>query len=139
LPADGVQLAAILESEGVTAMQGTPATWRMLIDSDWQGDRRLKALCGGEHLTRELADELLARTGELWNLYGPTETTIWSMRYRVQAGEGPVPLGEPIDNTSIHVVDEGLQPVVPGVVGELLIGGAGVARGYRNLFREQRA
>jgi amino acid adenylation domain-containing protein len=130
---DAAQLAAMLASEQVTVMQATPATWRMLIDSGWQGDGRLKALCGGEQLTRELANALLARTTELWNLYGPTETTVWSMRCRVQPGDGPVRLGAPIENTSIYVVDSGLLPVPPGVAGELLIGGSGVARGYKNL------
>ncbi len=130
---DGARLAALLASEQATVMQATPATWRMLLDAGWQGNRRLKALCGGEQLTRDLATALLERTGELWNLYGPTETTVWSMRSRVHPGEGPVPLGEPIENTSIHVADAGLQEVPTGVAGELLIGGSGVVRGYRNL------
>ena len=75
---NGVALADRLASSGATVMQATPATWRLLIEAGWEGDARLRALCGGEALPRELADELLDRVAEVWNLYGPTETTIWS-------------------------------------------------------------
>ncbi len=128
---DGARLAAFLGQSGASVLQATPATWRSLLEAGWAGDERLKALSGGEALTRELADALLARTGELWNLYGPTETTIWSLCTRVLPGDQPITLGTPIANTSVHVVDAGLQPVPAGVAGELLIGGAGLARGYR--------
>jgi non-ribosomal peptide synthetase component F len=76
--ADGVLLAAELERHDITVMQATPATWRLLVDSGWSGTSGLKALCGGEALPRNLADELLLRADALWNLYGPTETTVWS-------------------------------------------------------------
>ena len=130
LTRDGVGLAALLESEQVTLLQATPATWRMLVDAGWGGKSDLKALCGGEAMTRALADRLLPRCRTLWNVYGPTETTVWSTVHRVQPGDGPVPIGHPIDNTSVHVLDENLRPVPPGREGELFIGGDGVALGY---------
>ena len=129
--ADGKRLAARLRDSGATAMQATPATWRMLLAAGWSGRRHLKALCGGEALSADLARELLPRVGELWNLYGPTETTIWSAVETVHAvGEGAVPIGRPIANTALHLLDRRLRPVPLGVVGELYIGGFGLARGY---------
>ncbi|HVR07894.1 MAG TPA: amino acid adenylation domain-containing protein, partial [Thermoanaerobaculia bacterium] len=128
--ADGARLAARLDAAGVTAVQATPATWRLLMDAGWQGRPGQKALCGGEALPRELAQALLGRGVELWNVYGPTETAIWSAAGRVGSGPGPVALGRPIANTRLLVVDRRLEPVPIGVPGELLIGGAGVARGY---------
>ena len=122
-------LAAAMEREGATVVQATPATWRMLMEDGWAGDPSLKALCGGEALPTVVAAELRARVGELWNMYGPTETTIWSTIHRVAEG-GQVPLGKPIDHTSIVVADAALQPVPSGVAGELLIAGLGLARGY---------
>ena len=110
-------------------MQATPATWRMLLDAGWPGGPNLRALCGGEALPRELADPLLERVGELWNLYGPTETTIWSTAGRVVRGDAPVSIGRPIDNTQIYILN-GLSPAPIGVAGEICIGGAGVAIGY---------
>ncbi len=127
---DGRQLAARVATSGVTAMQATPATWRLLVDSGWEGLPGLKALCGGEALPRGLASELLDRGVELWNLYGPTETAVWSAAGSVEDGEGALGLGRPIARTHLHVVDRALELVPAGVAGELLIGGAGVARGY---------
>ena len=99
-------------------MQATPATWGMLLAAGWSGDRNLVALCGGEPLAAELAARLLARCKVLWNLYGPTETTIWSTIDRVQA-DAPITIGRPIDNTSVWVLDGAGQPAPPGVTGEL--------------------
>jgi acyl-coenzyme A synthetase/AMP-(fatty) acid ligase len=90
----------------------------------------LTALCGGEPLTSELAEALLLRVGTLWNLYGPTETTVWSTVHRVTSADGPIPIGQPIDNTVVRVLDAHRQPVPVGCVGELYIGGDGLARGY---------
>ena len=89
-------------------------------------------LCGGEALPRVLADRLIDKGAALWNVYGPTETTIWSSAWRVEAGETPISIGRPIANTRFYVLDDRLRPVPVGVVGELYIGGAGLARGYRN-------
>jgi amino acid adenylation domain-containing protein len=116
----------------VTMMQATPATWQLLIESGWAGGPGLKALCGGEALTRKLADQLLDRVTILWNMYGPTETTIWSSVSRVQKGKAPVTIGQPIGNTQLYILDKKLQPVPIGVVGELHIGGDGLAKGYLN-------
>jgi non-ribosomal peptide synthetase component F len=127
--ADGRLLAAKLQRSGATVLQATPATWRMLLEGGWGGDRRLRALCGGEALPEELATKLLPRVGSLWNLYGPTETTIWSSVAKVREGE-PVRVGPPLANTRFYVVDRSFQPVPVGVPGELLIGGDGLARGY---------
>ncbi|MEA2695316.1 MAG: hypothetical protein QOJ16_4703, partial [Acidobacteriota bacterium] len=128
--ADGAALAAEIARSGATALQATPATWRLLLEAGWPGSPGLALLCGGEALPRALADALLPRGSALWNLYGPTETTIWSAAGRVEPETGPVPLGPPIDNTRIHLLDERLQPVPVGVAGEVMIGGAGLARGY---------
>ena len=117
----------------VTMMQATPATWQLLLDTGWNGEPGLKALCGGEALTRKLADQLLDRVGNLWNMYGPTETTIWSSVNQIQKGSAPITIGKPIGNTQIYVLDNHLQPVPVGIVGELHIGGEGLARGYLNL------
>ena len=128
-------LSARLSSSGATVMQATPASWKMLLDWGWQGDEQLKVLCGGEPLSRDLADRLLEGCGQLWNLYGPTETTIWSTVSQIEAGEGAITVGTPIGNTQVYVLDDQSQVVPLGVPGELYIGGDGVADGY--LFREQ--
>jgi thioesterase domain-containing protein len=113
-------------------MQATPATWQMLVEAGGEGLDGLRILCGGEALPRPLAEALLARAAEVWNLYGPTETTIWSTAHRVGPHRGAVPIGRPIANTRVYVLDRRGQPVPVGVVGELCIGGHGVARGYLN-------
>jgi len=128
---DPVALMACMRDWQPTLMQATPATWKMLLAADWQGDPALKILCGGEAMPADLATALWSRCGSLWNMYGPTETTIWSAVYRIEAGvSGRVPIGHPIDRTSLYVLDRlgNLQP--RGVTGELVIGGAGVALGY---------
>ena len=129
---DAQQLSAKIAGSGATIMQATPATWRMLVESGWQGNNHLKILCGGEALPRELANQLIERSGSLWNMYGPTETTIWSTVHQVNSTEGPVLIGRPIANTRIYILDRYMQPTPTGVPGELYIGGAGVARGYLN-------
>ncbi len=128
---DACRLMEILAQADVTVMQATPATWQMLLAAGWTGRPRLKVLCGGEALSGRLADELLARCGSVWNMYGPTETTIWSSIHQAGTGEAAVvPIGRPIGNTTMYVLDQKMQPVPVGVRGELFIGGAGVARGY---------
>lgn len=137
---DGQRLLAMLAQSGATIMQATPATWRMLLAAGWQGSPQLKILCGGEALPHTLATDLHSRGTALWNLYGPTETTIWSTRVCLNAAhannndklESTAPIGRPIANTQIYVLDKALQPVPIGIPGELHIGGVGVARGYLN-------
>ena len=116
---------------GATIMQATPATWQLLVESEWTGQTELRALCGGEALSFALAKRLSDRVGRLWNCYGPTETTIWSTTWLVDPSRGSVSLGAPLANTKVYILDRGLQPVPVGVPGELYIGGAGVARRYR--------
>jgi amino acid adenylation domain-containing protein/non-ribosomal peptide synthase protein (TIGR01720 family) len=124
----GEQLARICSEVRPTGMQATPATWRMLLDVGWQGQDDLVAFCGGEALPPELARALGTRVGELWNMYGPTETTIWSAAQPVDPGD--VCIGGPVANTTIYVLDPRGEPVPPGVPGELYVGGDSVARGY---------
>ncbi|BAY26129.1 amino acid adenylation domain protein [Calothrix sp. NIES-2100] len=137
--ADGKKLSKILTQSDATVIQATPATWRLLLEAGWQGNKHLKMLCGGEAMTLALANQLLEKGGSLWNMYGPTETTVWSMLYKVEPASSFVPLGHPIANTQIYLLQEParrqndplkLAPV--GVPGEVYIGGDGVARGYLN-------
>jgi amino acid adenylation domain-containing protein len=127
---DGRSLIERLQSSGATVMQATPATWRLLLESGWEGTQALRVLCGGEALPRDLAEALLARAREVWNVYGPTETTVWSSVSRVDHGRGSVPIGRPISNTQMWILDRHLEPMPTGVPGELYIGGAGLAQGY---------
>ena len=127
---DGRRLLDLMKRRKPTVMQATPATWRMLIDAGWEGTRELKILCGGEALPGDLAAQLLPRCAQLWNMYGPTETTIWSSVYRVTSAMATAPIGKPMANTTFYVLDSAMQPVPIGVGGELYIGGEGVARGY---------
>ena len=131
--ADGWLLAEAMDRHQITIMQATPVTWSMLIESDWGGTPTLqKVLCGGEALSRELANQILERDVELWNMYGPTETTIWSAVEQIEPGDTPITIGHPIANTTFYILDRQQRPVPIGVPGELLIGGDGLARGYLN-------
>jgi len=136
--ADGERLLQLIETAKPTIMQATPATWRLLLVYGWAGTPGLKILCGGEALPGDLAEKLLTRGASVWNLYGPTETTIWSTVHQVvapQAGDqaeaaAVAPIGRPIANTTIYILDDHRQPVPIGVPGHLFIGGHGLARGY---------
>ncbi len=130
--ASGVALRDLIERVGSTVLQATPATWRLLLGAGFQPRPGFKALCGGEALPRDLAEELLARVASLYNMYGPTETTIWSACARLRRPLGTIVIGKPIANTQVHVLDERLRQVPVGVVGELYIGGDGLALGYLN-------
>jgi amino acid adenylation domain-containing protein len=132
LSSDASRLLELLEQSDATVMQATPATWRLLLDGGWEGSKHLKVLCGGEALSRRLANQLLEKSGSLWNMYGPTETTIWSSVYLIESEDGPVPIGPPIANTQFYILDSHLKPLAVGVPGELHIGGSGLARGYLN-------
>jgi amino acid adenylation domain-containing protein len=126
---DGKRLIAALAR--ATVMQATPATWRLLLDAGWHGDPRMSILCGGDTLSRDLARDLLPRCKVLWNLYGPTEAAVYSTAYKVEhAAPAVVPIGRPVANTQVYILDEQQKPVPAGVDGELYIGGDGVARGY---------
>ncbi|MFL6350223.1 MAG: amino acid adenylation domain-containing protein [Bryobacteraceae bacterium] len=129
---DPTRLLALLKTSKATVMQATPATWRMLLQSGWTGQTDLKILSGGEKLSRDLADALLERAASVWNVYGPTETTIWSTVGRVEKNSLPVSIGHPVANTQVYILDDTGKPVPSGVAGELYVGGAGLARGYWN-------
>src|SRR5213078_2357105 len=128
---DPRRLMERMRDSACTVMQATPALWRALVAAGWSGSANLKILCGGEALPPDLAQALLPRCAELWNMYGPTETTVWSTIHRVATVASGVGIGQPIANTQVYVLDAHRQLVPPGLVGELYIGGDGVARGYR--------
>jgi len=127
---DPAALLSRLEATQPDVMQATPATWRMLIDAGWHGSPAMKILCGGEAMDLPLARKLLPLGRELWNLYGPTETTVWSTVWRVPDNPQHILIGHPIANTGIHIAAADGSPLPPGVPGELLISGAGLADGY---------
>jgi amino acid adenylation domain-containing protein len=130
---DGHSLRDLIAESGATVVQATPATWRLLTEAGWQGSSNLRILCGGETLPPDLAKALIVRGNSVWNVYGPTETTIWSSLYRVTGHEqGPIPIGRPIANTAIYILDSDRNPVPVNVPGEIYIGGDGLARGYLN-------
>jgi amino acid adenylation domain-containing protein len=129
--AEGGALGKLLDDAQATAMQATPATWRMLLESGWKGGSGFKVLCGGEALAQDLAEELTSLgVRGVWNLYGPTETTIWSSLELVRREERRVSIGRPIEQTQIYILDRRHEAMPLGVAGELYIGGDGVARGY---------
>ncbi len=128
--ANGPALAQLLVASSTSVLQATPSSWRMLLEAGWGGGPRFRALSGGEPLPRDLADALLARVETLWNLYGPTETTIWSTLDRVESGAAAISIGRPIANTQVHILDRAGEAMPIGVAGEICIGGAGVATGY---------
>jgi amino acid adenylation domain-containing protein len=128
----GVRLGARLAETQATLMQATPSTWRSIVEEEWRPPVGFRALCGGEAMPVALASSLAEGHGEVWNLYGPTETTIWSCAYRLAPPlAGRVPIGRPLANTRGYVVDDCGEPVPVGVPGELWLGGAGVTRGYQ--------
>ncbi|MFG6107497.1 amino acid adenylation domain-containing protein [Leptothoe sp. EHU-05/26/07-4] len=136
---DGQQLKHKLLEIQPTIMQATPATWQMLLLAGWDAiSTDMMILCGGETLPPEIARQLLPRSKNLWNLYGPTETTVWSSQFCVSHSsldgkahtQLTIPIGSPIANTQVYILDAELCPVPKGVIGELYIGGMGVARGY---------
>jgi amino acid adenylation domain-containing protein len=128
---DGEALKALLTEQRITLMQATPVTWRILLQAGWQGSAQIRVLCGGEALAADLAAGLLEVGGEVWNLYGPTETTVWSTCSKVERGV-PVSIGTPIANTTVWILDAQQRLCPIGVPGEIWIGGAGVALGYRH-------
>lgn len=127
---DAARLSHVIRRHGVSWLQATPSTYRMLLAAGWRPGRELKLLCGGEPLAPDLAATLIEGGHELWNVYGPTETTVWSTVHRVTETEAAIPIGRPIANTQVYVLDARGSPLPVGVPGELYIGGLGVARGY---------
>ena len=130
---DGNALRKVLEDSSVTVMQATPTTWLMLLAAGWTGSKQLTVFCTGEALPYNLAQQLHPTVQSLWNMYGPTETTIWATIHDMQSSDiQRITIGHPIANTQIYIVDPQLQVLPIGVPGELYIGGEGLARGYLN-------
>jgi amino acid adenylation domain-containing protein/non-ribosomal peptide synthase protein (TIGR01720 family) len=128
--ADARLLTEELEATGTTVMQATPATWRLLLADNWRPSRPFQAWCGGEAFPGDLAAALLERGCTVWNFYGPTETTIWSTTQPVLVAADARTIGRPIANTAAYILDAELNLMPRGAVGELFLGGEGLARGY---------
>jgi len=131
LVADGLQLIERLESRKPSHVQATPSTWKSVLTAGWKGNPEICLMTAGEALSRDLAEQLLQKSSALWNLYGPTETTVYSSGYRVEsAPDEPMRIGRPLANTQMYILDKRYQPVPMGAVGDLYIGGDGLAVGY---------
>lgn len=129
---DGRLLLEILKKERITMIQATPTTWQMLLDSGWKESLPIKAICGAEPWSLNLAQDLLPKIAELWNMYGPTETTVWSARKQITKNDEFISIGHPIGNTQIYIMNEHNQLMSAGKTGEIVIGGDGVSLGYWN-------
>ncbi len=129
---DGRALLDIIKQENITVMQATPYTWRIMLEAGWDKTTPVKVICGGEALPIDLANRLLDTASSLWNVYGPTETTIWSTVKKLEKDDKVISIGRPINNTSVYILDDFLKPLTPGAAGEIYIGGDGVAAGYLN-------
>jgi amino acid adenylation domain-containing protein len=129
---DGRLLLELIKRKNINFLQATPTTWSMLLDSGWSDKLPLKALCGGEAMPADLAKDLLSKCDTLWNVYGPTETTIWSSVKQIKSGDELITIGKPIGNTQFYILDDQCHLVAPGKIGEIAIGGDGVAKGYWN-------
>jgi len=128
---DPRRLSESIDHNAVTVLQGTPTTWRLWMNGGWRGNPRLRLFCGGEALSLELARRLGTCGRQLWNMYGPTETTIYSSIELVAPDTDIITIGKPIDETQFYLLDEALRSVPRGALGEIYIGGSGLARGYR--------
>ena len=129
---DPYKIRKYIAEERPAILQGTPTVLNEVFEESWAGEPSLKVLSGGEYLYPELGVRLLQKSGSLWNMYGPTETTIWSLVQEIKTESDLPSIGHPVANTSVYILDELLEVVPVGVEGELLIGGAGVAAGYHN-------
>jgi amino acid adenylation domain-containing protein len=126
----GFELVARAEKAGATLMQATPTLWRMLLEAGFSSRPGLKMLTAGEAVSHDVIDRLLAGGGRLWNLYGPTETTIYSSGCEMHAGAASITIGKPLANTQLYVLDDRDEIAPPGTVGRLFVGGDGLAKGY---------
>lgn len=129
---DGRLLLDLIRNEKISIMQATPSSWRMILDAGWNEAINIKVLCGGEALSRDLAGSLKERCSSLWNMYGPTETTIWSTLKQISNFDQAITIGRPIANTQVYLLDQYLKQVRKGGTGEIYIAGDGLARAYLN-------
>ena len=127
---DGRLLLELIQKENISFLQATPTTWSMLLDSGWSKALPIKALCGGEAMPLDLAKELISKCDSLWNVYGPTETTIWSSIKQISSNNSLITIGKPIANTQLYIINEQGKLVAPGKIGEIVIAGDGLAEGY---------
>lgn len=125
-------LIELLSTEDINMMQATPATYKIMLQDQWPANNSLVLLCGGEALSKNMADALLNKCGRLFNMYGPTETTIWSTVKEMLPGDAIVSIGKPIQNTTVYILDKDNRLLPPDSEGEIFIGGKGVALGYHN-------
>ncbi|RSC93307.1 non-ribosomal peptide synthetase [Tenacibaculum singaporense] len=119
-----------IKEVGTTLIQGTPSFYQFLLNSGWQGNRNIKALCGGDLLSNKLTSKLLENFSEVWNMYGPTETTIWSSAKKIEKEDDANNIGKPINNTKFFILNKNLERVSIGILGSIYIGGDGLAKGY---------
>ena len=129
---DPREIINLIVKNDITVMQSTPSRWQMLVDEEWAGKKGMIAISTGEALPRNLAKRLLESNVELWNMYGPTEITVWASMAKITSAEQAISIGQPIINTQFYVLNNDLKTQLNGRIGELYIGGAGLARGYRN-------
>ncbi|TDO97045.1 non-ribosomal peptide synthetase [Flavobacterium sp. 245] len=127
---DGRLLLDVLKKQKISFLQATPTTWSMLLDSGWSAPLPIKALCGGEAMSADLAKELINKCDTIWNVYGPTETTIWSSVKQITSDDSLITIGKPIANTQLYIINEHGKLLPPGKIGEIAIGGDGLAAGY---------
>jgi len=132
LATDPTGLDALVREERVTIAQATPSSWRLLVNGGWHGWPETKLLCGGEALSADLAEQLLARCKELWNVYGPTEATIWCTAAEINEPVHPITIGQALDNTQVWVLDTEDRPCGIGLPGEICVSGYCLAQGYHN-------
>jgi amino acid adenylation domain-containing protein len=123
-------LSKKIENIDPSVIQGTPSFYQMLYNAGWKGSSRLKVLCGGDILNSKLADKLICTNLEVWNMYGPTETTIWSCIKKMKKFTDALIIGSPIDNTQIYILDSFLTLKPIGIPGKIYIAGKGLAKGY---------
>lgn len=128
---DGRALLDIIRTQNVSILQATPYTWRMMLEVGWEEHLPIKVFCGGEAMAKDLAERLIPRSNEVWNMYGPTETTIYSIIKHV-TDANDITIGWPVDNTQIYILDEEKNNLTNGEIGEIFIGGVGIAWGYLN-------
>jgi amino acid adenylation domain-containing protein len=129
---DGITLLDIIRDEQISFIQATPVTFKMMLEAGWDEPLNIRVICTGEPLPKDLALKIVPRCSALYNMYGPTETTIFSTGKQIRATDETITIGKPIDNTIIYILNDNNKQVKDGETGEIYIAGDGVARGYIN-------
>lgn len=127
---DPIALIEDIDSKNPTIIQATPSFYQILYNANWKGNKKLRALVGGDLSNRQLIEKLLKTTNEVWNMYGPTETTIWSTIHKIESPEEYYNIGKPINNTHVYILDQNRNLVPKGIAGSIYIGGIGLSKGY---------